>query len=435
MTEGPGNRYYAFYATFVVIMVQLVITIAIWIILGHRSAWITVLVLCEVTALVIGAFTVREVIYSNALDVIGRGIVQVPLGPGFGFVGKRLNDAEIRDAFPARFPSGERGTPALSSAPDEDLERERAWTEELRNAYGSTQPEEEAPRPLVTTIGLVRLKDRKVKLAVVNYFQPRHLLRAWRDSGSAIRVAGETFPIVARPWLPVRHDGTFPNDGHCWVAFGAESGRCGVVTALHVIPPGEREVGSSVAVATSRSAINGTLRAISEIMDAALIEVDEADAPKLISTPHVEVVGFKPVEIVTGARYVNVRLKGKITGMPGFFDGGIYSRQPGGEPLMPATMTFNAHARHGDSGCLVLDLEGEPRGYTAPYLIYQGVVPLGHGMAEGYGLFLDQVAAQWAVRVQSSVPGSGVSGNGADLDLGPDAESTHEPGRGLEESG
>jgi hypothetical protein len=420
MAEGPRDHHYAYYATFSVIIIQLLVTLGIWVIPGHRPWWIWVLIACEVVAVTIGGFTMKEFVFSNVLDLVGRRVLRTAVSPGFGLVGKRLSDTEIRNAFPSGYPPEGRGDHREDTGLSADSARRAAWAETLQRANGSKRSRERAPRPFVTTIGLVRLRRQGVKLAVVNYFRPRHLLRAWLSSDSTIKVAGEMFPIVARPWLPVRHSGTKAIDGHCWVTFGKEPARCGVVTARHVIQPGNFEVGAAVDIETSRSAIKGKLRQSSVIMDAALIEVNDADKPDLIPTPCTDIIGFKPVRMATGSHHDYGPVEGRITGLPGLFNNGIYLRQPGNEPVMPAIMTFNIYGRHGDSGCLVLDIEGEEHGYTAPYLIYQGVINLGRGK-EGYGLFLGQVVAQWSVTIHSSAS----SGTGV-------IEQRHSPGLDLE---
>ena len=207
--------------------------------------------------------------------------------------------------------------------------------------------------------------------------------------------------MVARPWQPVEHRSPSPSrgsDGHCWVTFGKNGDRYGVVTAAHVIAPEGAATGSKVSANITRAGTSGSLRERSVIMDAALIDMSDHPRPDLISAPHSKVPGYKPIRLCTGREPVD----GLVLELFGFI-GGEFTRNPDGEPELRALMAFNVAGQAGDSGCLVLDREFERGGTVAPYLMYMGVIQLADRQA-GRGLFLDQVAYHWQVDFQFSIP-------------------------------
>lgn len=125
-------------------------------------------------------------------------------------------------------------------------------------------------------------------------------------------------------------------------------------------------------------------------MDAAIIQVHPSAWGQKVLTPHSTVVGYKPIRLVTGRRTVDAI----ITEHSGFLMGTIPCN-PGKEPLNAVYMFFNKQLKHGDSGCLVLDLEFLPQGKPRPYLIYLGVMNLALGEVQGYGLLIEQASRTW----------------------------------------
>lgn len=411
MARDPAGRPYVSLGIILAIVAQLVIVLVAFVTPGGYSWLVWVLIACDAAAVASGVYLIRAFVLSSILGLVGRRWSK--LDGGYGLLDrKELSSQEAEAAFPVGPPPGVAAGRLEEAGLSGRAADKAAWAEEVGRAHSSQPAQEGAPRPFVTTVGLVRMRDLKIKLAVINYFLPRNLLRAWRSPDETVQVADEEFPVVERLWMPApvvsRGLGAFrPRrswvvDGHCWVTFGQDPVRYGVVTSRHVIQPADSELGADVYIETNRSTITGKLRESSIIMDAALVEVDEADVPRLKSTPATEFIGYKPVRLVTGSDYQPAA--GIVTGLPGIFHNGVYARQPGKEPIMPAYMTFDASSRDGDSGCLVLDIESEERGYTAPYMIYQGVINLGRGV-EGYGLFLGQVVAQWSVNTHSNAVG------------------------------
>jgi hypothetical protein len=201
------------------------------------------------------------------------------------------------------------------------------------------------PTPVMTSVGFVQSRDNRAKLAVIHYFRPRQLFKALRTMPKSVPFAGESFLVVARPWQPVPHHGPSPaapkqdprgSDGHCWVTFGEEGERYGVVTADHVLVPENAPIGSKVRAETSRTETAGTVRKRSAIMDAALMEMNDDPRPDLAPAPHSRVVGFKPIRLCASRGPVN----GSVIELLGFI-GGDFTKRPGGEPELRALMVLN----------------------------------------------------------------------------------------------
>jgi hypothetical protein len=104
---------------------------------------------------------------------------------------------------------------------------------------------------------------------------------------------------------------------------------------------------------------------------------------------HSTVVGYKPVRIVTGERTIDADIV-EI----GILGATIHG-QHGQEPPSPVILGFNASLGHGDSGCLVFDMEFAERVGPRPYLIYQGVTSLKFGGALGLGFLIEQANKLW----------------------------------------
>ena len=364
---------------------------------------------------------------SYLLDFISRRIFRQRLSPGFGLPGSDFGEADIREAIPSAYPPpaargdepsprSEPGHPDERRGPrsdelTEDVARGTAWAEGLLATASAADPTPGMPTPVMTSVGFVQSRDNRAKLAVIHYFRPRRLFKALRTMPKSVPFAGESFLVVARPWQPVPHRGPSPaapkqdprgSDGHCWVTFGEEGERYGVVSADHVLVPENAPIASKVRAETSRTETAGTVRERSAIMDAALIEMNDDPRPDLAPAPHSRVVGFKPIRLCASRGPVN----GSVIELLGFI-GGDFTKDPGGEPELRALMGLNVSGHKGDSGCLVLDREFEDGGVVAPYLMYLGVIQLADRQA-GRGLFLDQVACQWRVNFQFNLPPASV---------------------------
>lgn len=354
---------------------------------------------------------------SYLLDFVSRCIFRQHLSPGFGLPDSDFCEEDIQLAISRPYPpaaaggdeSPPRGEPSQrdergdtrSDRLAEDLARATAWAEGLLAAANAASPARGMPAPVVTSVGFVQSRDDGAKLAVIHYFRPRQIFKALLTMPKSVPFAGRSFPMVARPWQPVEHRSPSPSrgsDGHCWVTFGKNGDRYGVVTAAHVIAPEGAATGSKVSANITRAGTSGSLRERSVIMDAALIDMSDHPRPDLISAPHSKVPGYKPIRLCTGREPVD----GLVLELFGFI-GGEFTRNPDGEPELRALMAFNVAGQAGDSGCLVLDREFERGGTVAPYLMYMGVIQLADRQA-GRGLFLDQVAYHWQVDFQFSIP-------------------------------
>ncbi len=368
---------------------------------------ITIVVIALITTVI---YSTRAPAFASFLDFLTRRVFRAPLAPSFGFVAERLTEVNLQGAFPSSYPPGEwqefQGTGST-----EDLSRAAAWANEIAREDSQRGPGSRTPRPYATTIGFVRFRDEGIKLAVINYFRPRHLFRARLASPATIAVAGEEFPVVARPWLPTLHRGNSAhdghlNDGHLWVTFGTDPVRYGIVTARHLVSPANAEPGSDVRAHSLRSTVSGILRQASTSMDAALIEItEETEVPKLNPAPHTKIVAYKPVRLCTGRHPGAWPTDGEIKDTSGFYGGTIYFKDPGGEPINRALMIFDVHGEWGDCGCMVLDCEPEIHRRTAmPYVMYQGVIHLGSGTVAGLGILLDQIYYHWPFDTHCIVP-------------------------------
>lgn len=125
-------------------------------------------------------------------------------------------------------------------------------------------------------------------------------------------------------------------------------------------------------------------------MDAAVVAVEEREWGRKVLTPHSTVVGYKPVRLITG----HGSFDADIVEHSGF-TGATIPGLPGEEPLTPVYMFLNKGLEHGDSGCLVLDMEFAEYGSSRPYLIYLGVANHKVGGVEGYGLLIEQANIMW----------------------------------------
>jgi hypothetical protein len=347
----------------------------------------------------------RNTLLAQILDNWMTIVRQQRLGPGFGLVDE-IRGQDLLDAVPEFDPP-----PKIlpSDEPDQDIYHynfEEGASEERRRVSLwavaiATSPElarrssKARPKPLFSTVGLVSTRTG-VRLAVVDYYPPSRLLLAPRPS--SVGVGGANFPIFARPWIPEPHSGSQIHDGHCWVEVDSEHG---ILTARHVIRPPNATVGSTVSIATKRKEVRGELTHTSQLLDVAVIKVTNLNSSPVGPYPFSSTVGFKRVRYITG----DTQVEADITGMSGFQDAYYFKGSGGNEPLAPALMTLSRPLDHGDSGCLVIDIESESYGHTHPYLIYQGACNLGKGL-QGYGIFIAQVANEWALSTCYVAPGA-----------------------------
>ncbi len=314
----------------------------------------------------------------------------VKLGPGLGFVSEGIIGVDLRQGLPDSMPSqelidGRAASSAYDSGPTEELRRANVWAAALETVF--LRGHRTAPRDIVvTTYGFVRV-DGAIRMSVVHYLRPLSAYLARRQP--PIFLGGWRFPVVIRPWLITRQAGVGVADGNCWVSFGGD-GR-GVLTAAHAVPEGSRPR-DRVSLSVSRSPASGVLRHMSDKtnMDAAVIEID--DDSTVTRVPNSSVIGFKPVQIVTGRGIV---LDAQVLDRVGTV-GPIIFAESGREPRYPAHLILNRHAFHGDSGCLIVDCEFARFGQEPlPYMMYLGRMNLGWNDAAGFGLMLEQPRIVW----------------------------------------
>lgn len=338
----------------------------------------------------------REPIYQWVASVFGwwaKMRLGRSLGPGLGLITERLRDLDLSAALPAQRPpaeliDGAARSLASDSGPTPELRTANVWAAALEahllRVRGSSPP-----RAVLTTYGFVRT-DAGVRLAVIHYLRPWAAFAAVRQQ--PIEIMGWSFPVIIRPWLPTRHGSTSRFDGNCWVKFLDDAGRRqpGILTARHALKPKGAKPRKRVRADVSRPAPRGSLYYQSGVMDAAVVAVEEREWGKKVLARHSTVVGYKPVRLVTGHGSVDA----DIVAHSGF-TGATIPGLAGREPLNPVYMFLNKGLEHGDSGCLVLDLEFAPDRSSRPYLIYLGVENLKLGGVQGYGLLIEQANRVW----------------------------------------
>jgi hypothetical protein len=339
------------------------------------------------------------------------------VGRAFGLVSRPLPESTLRTAIPP-------DDPPIAATPDfgspERFDGQPGYADRMRRPsvlaarwataiYDAMLRSDEIQKPsgtVLTTVGFVEMRDG-LRLAVIHYVRPLRLLRSRRQP--QLEVAGSEFPVVIRPWLLERH-GLGSHDGHCWVQ---TSEGLGVLTAKHSIRPKRARVGTTVSIAGKRSPITGKLFAASEVLDAAVVVVGLQPESRSESFPYSATVGFHKVRLETGH---GASKEARVTEWQGFTEG-VFSRSSAEEePLIRTLMTFSAVLDHGDSGCLVVDIEGETYDHLAPYLMYQGAMWAG-GREQGYGLFIAQAAHQWGLETCRELSAQGqseVENEGAD---------------------
>lgn len=220
-----------------------------------------------------------------------------------------------------------------------------------------------------------------LRLGVIYYLSP---LRAFgavanRRLPPYIEIDGWQFPIIIRPWLPVRH-GAVLSSGNCWVR--CPQGRSSILTARHAVRP--KTLGKLVSIQVVRAPRRGRLLCASEKMDAALIALSENDWGGKKPVCPSSVIGFKPVRLLSS--------QGAKDGQVIEVQGTTIWAQPGQEPLSSNLLFFSPFLQPGDSGCLVLDREHKEQ---PPYLMYLGKATLSNGHSYGYGILLEQARRIW----------------------------------------
>jgi hypothetical protein len=421
---------------------------------SHQFHWtVLALALGIAAALLIAAWFILAGIYvsdayaasyilSLALDFLARWVFWQRLAPGFGALDGEFGTADIGGAIPQEYPRAEsRELRSTDSAGD--LARGNAWIEALVSTNARNRRRERGPTPIVTTAGFVRSSRGRTKLAIINYFQPQLLFRALRTMPRKIVVEDQTFSVVARPWLPVDQSEDIAGDGHCWVTFGADAERHGVVTALDSIiqedfsaepygdfsteaarynsraarPIGNRTgVGAHVRTRASRPTVSGTVRKTDNTMKSALIDLTGTPRPSLKDAPHKRKAGIGPVRLCSALTIVD----GFATEVADISRGGFYKTNPRDEPEAAAFVFLNIIGNRGDSGALVLGVKDEDEGGgVGPYLMYLGIGQLGRAQV-GRTILLEQISYHWQVNTQyhlqapynpiNAIPGQGPAG-------------------------
>jgi hypothetical protein len=366
---------------------------------------------------------VRDIVNGYAvsylLDIVSR--LFRGLSVGYGTVGGRLSDEEVLRAVPVRPPGGEpRELPVAGLAAA--LARGDAWAAALFAQNRETEPRRGVPAPAATEVGFVRRRKGTVEMAVVNYYAPAFLFRAMTRLPRKVNCRGEDFWLVVRPWLPVGRGRYLPFDGHCWVTFGAEAEKLGVVTASRLLDEAESETSGDARTASSlteltgwrrirsrarsgsartvssRTELIGTVLKESKTMKTALLEVDRRWGPRLEPVPNTKKAGFGPIRLCVG----HAEFDGFVVGLTDCSLGGFAETNPRDEPTEIAGVSFTVFAARGgfseigDAGSLVLDTINER---AEPYLLYLESILLGP-MQEERGVLLQQVSHHWQVNTQ-----------------------------------
>lgn len=307
-----------------------------------------------------------------------------------GFVAERLQALDLGSAVPP-------GRPRLAGvetvveygSTDELLDRATAWGVALEDADGHGRMLSDT-RGVLTTYGFACVRG-KVQLAVIRYL-PRRVAPAPRTVAPVL-VDGHSFPVVLRPLVMAAHAGAGAPGaaGTCWVTLPAPAGtRLGILTAGHAVRPPGSSAGEHVSIAARRAEPPGRLHARGAVMDAAIVDVAEADGPVDLWQVSRR-VGYKPVRLLSSRGPVDT----DVIEISGVVAGTAIAGQPGQEPHPPVGLYLGRTLRRGDSGCLGLDLEPVEFGSEpVPYLIYQGRG--GYRLAAlGEGFLIEQARRVW----------------------------------------
>jgi hypothetical protein len=368
------------------------------------SGGIAVAVLVSILFMTTAIYIFDSYTASYFLDFLSWAFLQ-RLSPGYGAVGQP-SEAEITSAVPAEYPSDERRNPDLEGSA-ELYDRVTAWVEAIQRENSRLRPQEEESReeeltPVRTEAGLIRLRDRRVKLAVIKYYPPALLFRAMRRIDKRIKVDDQVFWVIARPWLVVAQGGHLSGDGHCWVTFGEGAGSYGVVTSTCALSQPNATKKADVRTRAARTELSGTVAGRSDVMKAALIEITNGPEPQFSCAQHTPDARIGPIRLCLGRD----QLDGLVVALSPCSKGDFRTRDPWDEPLEAATVTFTVFnkrgrlSKTGDSGSLVLDTLNEKKGRApAPYLIYLGTNLLASGQEE-CGLLLEQVSHHWQINTK-----------------------------------
>lgn len=227
------------------------------------------------------------------------------------------------------------------------------------------------------------MKRGPVKLSVIHYLPLFFAFYAVAKQPSEIEIEGWKFPIVIRPWRPIKQSSTY-SSGNCWIKFSGQ--RVGILTAAHAVRPKRARPGSWVRIDVRRTPRRGRLIEKSEKMDAAIIELQREKWDAKVAAKPSSIIGYKQIRLLSssGPRDCWItEIKGRT------IDG-----SPGEEPLEGYYIMFNQCLDRGDSGCVALDIEHDS---MPPYLMYLGVTNRGYGN-QGYGLLLEQPRRIWDVK-------------------------------------
>jgi hypothetical protein len=269
------------------------------------------------------------------------------LGPGLGFVQEPLDQLDPSAYLPPEYPGASllddtiRST-AYDSGVTEDLRRANVWAAVLSKTV-QHDPERLIPKgTALTTVGFVSVGE-KIQLGVVHYLYPLHAFVEVTSHHRTreIEVGGWSFPVVIRPWLPIRHssDRSF---GNCWIKFSDESARrLAVLTAAHALGPKGASPGNWVSIHVLREPRSGRLIRTSEKMDAAIVEVELEDWDGETAVKPSSIFGYKPVLLLSSSGPQNGWIK-EHTGQTIF-------GQVGQEPLVSQFLFMDRFLQPGDS--------------------------------------------------------------------------------------
>jgi len=318
------------------------------------------------------------------------------LARNLGYVPDDISEAELADILPREDPPLALYEDVMHelevSAASKVHQRAAIWAAALESVIPERQLKSSDRDVMLTTYGPVRMKDG-LRFAVIRYLRPRAAFRR-RRTLEYVSLAGNEFPIVERPWLPVPQN-TGGQAGSCWVvpSRGSAAGRPVLLTVMHAVAPERALPGAEVSINASRGDPPGVLITDDPVMDAALIEVAPPDwweemEPTNISNQ----LGSKPVLMVTGHRNVRMQVIEQTSPRATIF------AAPDQPVVIPALCTLSRTLDAGDSGCLGLDLELAGWADAAPpYLMHRGKIGMGVGGEAGLALVLEQPRRVWGL--------------------------------------
>jgi len=353
------------------------------------SAFLGMFFVVSAAAIVGILYANRQMLVAGAFGwwtwLVGRKLVYGWLGPGWGSVEGPIDESMLRDALPSEYPPGhgpqDNVYPESSGSREDHLRRAAAWASYLNEVAQNDKRFCIPSRKGITSFGFMSVAGGRLQLGVIVYLSPLRAFLAVADRSFPVHIPfGDwRFPVIVRPWLPVRH-GSRLSFGNCWVR--CPQGQHGVLTARHAVRP--KRLGKSVSIDVERAPRRGQLLSSSVMMDAAVIALSINDWGGNKSVSPSSVIGYKPVRLLsmTGAKNGQVMEVSSTT---------IWAER-GREPLNGNILFFNPSLQPGDSGCLVLDCEHQSQ---PPYLMYLGKTTLNGGRSYGYGVLLEQARLIW----------------------------------------